>query len=119
MDGTNHTWTEFYEHFAGDNYFEGPEYEASVEGGSYTVEVYSPDNLGKYVLAVGKKEQFSASDWWDTLKTMPKLKRYFGKPAYTMFFNYIGLFLLGSLLALVGLVWLSVWIVRRVRKRKK
>ena len=114
LDGTNHTWMEFYEHFAGDNYFEGPEYEASVEEGSYTVEVYSSDNLGKYVLAVGKKEQFSSSDWWDTLKKMPGLKRFFGKPAYTMFFNYIGLFLLGTLVLLAGLVVLGAWLFKKI-----
>jgi hypothetical protein len=66
LDGENHLWTKFYEEFAGDYYFEGPEIEARLGPGDYHLEVFSPDNQGKYVLSVGKIESFPLDETVNT-----------------------------------------------------
>ena len=109
-------WSEFYERFAGDNYFQGPEYEKENAGGRYIIKVFNEDNQGKYVLVVGKKEAFPLKEALNAVISMPKLKRYFEKSPLTSFFNLLGLMLLGLLVVLVLVVW---WVVGLVRKRRK
>jgi hypothetical protein len=46
-------WKKFYEEYAGDNYWQGPEDKKPAEPGYYLIKVTSPDNEGKYVLVVG------------------------------------------------------------------
>jgi hypothetical protein len=82
LDGKTHVWNPFYEPFGGDRYLLGPEYDEQVPAGAYIVVVTSPNNAGRYVLAVGKIEKFP-----------PKLERYFGESARTVFFNLSGGFL--------------------------
>ena len=77
LDGGNFDWEEYYEPYGGDSYFKGPENEVEVEAGKYLVEVYSDDNEGKYVLAVGKEEKFSLKDILRTIYVLPKLKSQF------------------------------------------
>lgn len=105
LDGLNYKWSGFYEEFAGDNYFQGPEFKSEdliglykkgkeVEAGTYIIEIFSPDNLGKYVFVVGEKEEFPISEIVNVFKTLPELKvEFFGKSIFTIFFNRIGLFL--------------------------
>ena len=114
LDGPAAEWTEFYEPFAGDNYFTGPEFSARVGPGDYFVEVTSPDNLGKYVLVVGRAESFPPGEIVRTLGMMPKLKKdYFGKPAYTACFNYIGACIGVGTVVVVGIVVGIVLLARR------
>jgi len=94
MDGKAFAWRPFFEPFGGDHYLVGPEYEEEVPAGSYVVVVSSPDNQGKYVLAVGKTEKFPLGEMARTLVTLPKLKKYFGKSPLTAYFNLSGVFLL-------------------------
>ena len=58
LDSKSVTWEEMYEPYAGDYYYSGPEFKKPVKAGNYSIEVFSQDNLGKYVLAVGEKEVF-------------------------------------------------------------
>ena len=39
VDGANYNWSIFYEEFAGDNYWQGPEFEKQVEAGVYVINV--------------------------------------------------------------------------------
>jgi hypothetical protein len=94
LDGKVYNWRPFFEPFGGDHYKLGPEYDENVPAGTYIVVVSSPDNQGKYVLAVGKIEKFPPGAMVRTIVTLPKLKKYFGKSPLTAFFNLSGVFLL-------------------------
>jgi len=95
LDGPSFAWKPFFEPFAGDRYFMGPEWEREVEAGTYWIRVTSPDNAGKYVLAVGKKESFPPGEILKTIALLPKLKKdFFEKSPLTAFWNLSGAFLL-------------------------
>lgn len=117
LDGKTYAWRPFYEPFGGDLYLLGPEYDEQVPAGAYTVVVTSPDNTGKYVLAVGKIEKFPPKEMARTIVALPKLKRYFGKSPWTAFFNLSGAFLLAAIGAVAGLAALFFLIRRRRRRR--
>jgi Cu+-exporting ATPase len=120
LDGLSHDWKAFYEPYGGDRYFQGPEYEGKVGPGCYEVKVYSADNAGKYVLAVGKVESFPPSEVIRTLRTLPALKRdFFERSSLTAYWNRVGLFMLLPVAVLAGAVVLAGYLVRRtVRTRK-
>jgi hypothetical protein len=103
LDGKAYAWRPFFEPFGGDRYKLGPEFDEQVPAGSYTVVVSSPDNAGKYVLAVGKIEKFPPKEMVRTIVALPKLKKYFGKSPWTAFFNLSGAFLLVTVGAVAGL----------------
>ncbi len=103
LDGKPHAWRPFYEPFGGDRYLLGPEYDEEVPAGDYRIVVTSPDNSGKYVLAVGKIEKFPLQEMTRTLFTLPRLKRYFGKSPLTAYFNLSGVFLAVTIGAVAGL----------------
>jgi len=96
-------WEKYFEEYAGDNYFKGPELKKPAEPGYYIVKISSPDNQGKYVLVVGEKEEFPAGETVKALITMPLLKKNFFAEPLTDWFDgnigrYIGLSLLGLLI---------------------
>ena len=103
LEGKAHSWRPFFEPFGGDRYLIGPEYDEQVQAGAYAVVVTSSDNIGKYVLAVGKIEKFPPKAMVRTLVALPRLKRYFGKSPLTAYFNLSGVFLLVSIGAVAGL----------------
>ncbi|MBU1934952.1 hypothetical protein KKF04_02755, partial [Patescibacteria group bacterium] len=107
-----------------DGYYEGPELRSNekneypigvkVEGGKYEVEVYSPDNMGKYVLAVGTIESFPLNEIINTVKTMPKLKSgFFEKSSLTAFNNKIGMFIFGPAIILLLLIGVIIYLMKR------
>ena len=77
LEGPAHKWTEFYEPFGGDSYLMGPELRLRVGPGTYVATVSRPGNKGRYVLAVGEREEFSFGDMVRTIGLMPRLKRDF------------------------------------------
>ncbi len=118
LDGTAAVWRPFFEPFGGDRYRVGPELDRIVPAGIYTVVVRSADNIGKYVLAVGRTERFPPREMARTIAALPKLKTYFGRSPWTAFFNLSGAFLLGF-----GIVFFAgpaaiVLAVRRRRRRR-
>lgn len=118
LEGARFTWMQFYEPFAGDKYFKGPEFSQEVGAGKYLVRVSSPNFKGKYVLAIGQKEAF-LSEAWDTLMVLPTIKNaFFNKSPWTMFFNYIGLFLLAAILILAAIAYFAWrWIIKHKGKK--
>jgi hypothetical protein len=103
LDGKTYGWRPFFEPFGGDRYKLGPEFDEPVPAGAYTVVVSSPDNTGKYVLAVGKIEKFPPKEIARTIVALPKLKTYFGKSPWTAYFNLSGAFLLLAVGVITGL----------------
>ena len=78
-------WKAFDEPFGRDRYLMGAEYRQRVPSGHYDIVVSSPDNVGKYVMAIGEVESFSMSEVLRTMTTMVAVKHYFGKPAIAVF----------------------------------
>jgi hypothetical protein len=113
LDGTNSDWTVFHEPVANDDYFQGPEFREQTRPGDYVVRVSCPGNQGKYVLAVGERESFPPAEMARVIGVMPALKRYFGKPAWTAYLNYTGLFVGATLVVVAGVVVLVVSLTRR------
>ena len=109
LNGANFNWTKFYEPFAGDSYLKGPEFRREVGAGQYLIRVFSSNYKGKYSLAIGEQESFSLGEAWQTLIILPGLKNtFFNKSPWTIFFNYIGLYLLGLLLVLAMVIFF-IW----------
>jgi len=114
---TSTEWVGYYEEHAGDDYLQGSEYLLEDQTGKFIVEVSNSDNNGKYVFVVGKKEEFPLNEIIRTVYVAPKLKVYFEKSPFLAFTTptMIG-FLLVSLLLVVGVVGLSWYVIRRVRR---
>ncbi len=77
LEGPAHGWTKFYEPFGGDSYLMGPEQRLRVGPGTYVATVTRPGNEGRYVLAVGEREEFSFKEIIRIVGLMPRLKRDF------------------------------------------
>lgn len=103
IDPTAAVWRNFYEDYAGDNYFEGPQVKKLGQAGYYFIKITSPDNTGKYVLAVGEKEEFTALETVKALITIPQLKKnFFQEPLKEWFNGKIGKYFgIGLLIVLV------------------
>lgn len=120
LEGEKFNWTKWYEEFAGDTYWEGPEFKQTVPAGTYTIIVYSPDNnWGKYVLATGEKESFSAKKYPAMEKQIYAIKtEFFEKPWYSIFQGKIGRYQLWALILLVGLLVGGPSLKKLVRRKK-
>jgi len=77
LEGPAYKWTKFYEPFGGDSYLMGPELRLRTGPGTYVATVSRPGDKGRYVLAVGEREEFSLGDMVRTIGLMPRLKRDF------------------------------------------
>lgn len=126
LNGVDFNWSGFYEPWMGEKYFQGPAYASSqpgekargvrMEPGTYKVQVFNPDNEGKYVLVIGTEEQGSLAQSVQEIKTLPKLKReYFGRSPLLVFWNLTGL----CLLLLVVAALLIAWTMRKLAGRRK
>lgn len=72
------TWESEYEPFGGDTYRNGPQFETTLEPGTYRIEVHTPDNLEKYVLVVGTREEMTIG-YIELVRRMAGVKEFFGK----------------------------------------
>ena len=120
LDGQHYDWKGFYEPFAGDDYYRGPEYVQVQEPGVYEIQVYSPDNQGKYVLAVGDREAFPFGELIRTYLVLPRLKsEFFGKSPFSAYLNLMGIFLGFMLLGTLIIVAIIYFSIRFIKKRFK
>lgn len=108
-------WKEFYEEFGRDYYFMGPEYEKKMKAGEYSVEVFSKDNTGKYVLAVGKTESFPFSEIVNAIWLVPQLKMgFFGSSPWGFLLSPFGFIPL----AVLGLViFVIIILIKKLSKK--
>lgn len=133
FDGSVSDWQPFYEKFAQDNYWWGPEYSAhdsqkelGIKGnpvgpGKYKVKIFSPENSGKYSLAIGDTDIFKAGDMVNALFLVPRIK--------AQFFDYSPFKMLSSTLVWSYLIILYLsafafgllyrWLIRKLAKTKK
>ncbi len=77
--GEEPEWKRFYERYGRDHYYMGPEFERSVSAGTYHVEVFNKRNIGKYALAIGKKERFTPWGLVGALRKARSLDKWFFK----------------------------------------
>ena len=77
LDGPAHQWTKFYEPYGGDSYLVGPEHRVRVGPGTYVAAVARPGNEGRYVFAVGEREEFTFKEVVRLVGVMPRLKQDF------------------------------------------
>ncbi|MFC1639032.1 DUF2892 domain-containing protein [Patescibacteria group bacterium] len=123
-DGAEHSWTAYHERFANDIYLNGPEYRlADAPAGRYVVRVSSPDNRGKYVLAIGEIEDFGPAATLDAIRTASRLKSdYFGKTGWSFAVSLLGgpfLLVAVALGAFAGLLYRRVLKLLPVKKAQR
>ena len=120
LEGPLFDWKQFHEPFAGDDYFRGPEFSAIQEPGIYQIEVYSPDNQGKYVLAIGDKESFPLGELVNAYLILPRLKsEFWGKSPFSAYNNIMGIFLGIILLAVAVVLVIGIWLTRFIHVKLK
>lgn len=86
-DGSKHNWKEWYEPYARDWYWKGPEIgldnkkefktSFTIEPGTYLIKVFSEKNIGNYSLAIGE-EEFFGSNLWEKILTWSPIIFYIG-----------------------------------------
>ncbi len=74
IGGSDADWKSMFEFFGQSTYWDGGEYKAQVEAGTYTITVRSADNDSKYSLAIGEIEAFDARETVNALRLIPQLK---------------------------------------------
>jgi hypothetical protein len=120
LDASAHDWDKFHEPFANDDYFRGPEYVSMQDAGSYEIQVYSPDNQGKYVLAVGDVEAFPLPELIKTYAVLPRLKsEFFGKNPFSAYNNIMGIFLGGLILIVLVILVTAYFGIKFIKKRRR
>lgn len=109
LNGTNSTWSPYFEEFGGDNYLKGPEVSEQLQPGTYYIKVYNAENYGKYTIAIGDIESFPIDESLKALVTIPLLKEhFFGKPVTILFLEFLGLVLaFGSVLMIYIMLIMS------------
>jgi peptidase E len=109
LDGGSVEWQNYYESFGRDYYLKGPELDKQLPAGKYKIEVFSKDNQGKYVLAVGKKEVYDVKTLLNIYWQLPLLKVTFFKSSVLQFFLTIfgiaGIGAVGGLLIFLALLY--------------
>jgi hypothetical protein len=106
LNGTNSTWTPYFEEFGGDYYLKGPEVNEQLPAGTYYVKVFNAENQGKYNIAIGDIESFPVDESLKALVVIPILKeQFFGKLVTTLFLEFLGLILaIGSVIILYAML---------------
>jgi hypothetical protein len=107
IGGAGADWVTFYEPFGQNTYWDGGEYRTRAPAGVYTIKISSPDNQGKYSLAIGEIEFFDLEDRANALVVLPEIQReFFGTSPVEMVGTRFGIFnlvvILVAALVLVG-----------------
>lgn len=123
IDGLMHEWRQYYEEFGRDYYLKGPEFEQVLTAGRYKIEVFSPEgNKGKYVLAVGKTEQYDIKSLLNIYWQLPLLKVQFFKSSPLQFFltpfGIAGIGAMGAVLIFLSIVYYLAEAIREALRRR-
>jgi peptidase E len=123
LDGFSAKWDEFYEPFGRDYYLKGPELETTLSAGIYKIEVYSADNTGKYVLAVGKEENYDFQSLLNVYWQLPLLKiKFFQTSVWEFFltpFGIAGVGVIGGILIFIAFLnYLIPVAIEKIKQKK-
>ncbi len=72
------SWDTWYEPFGGDRYRRGLSFEKELEAGTYRIEVSTPDDIEKYVLVVGRREDMTLG-YFELVGRLIEVKKFFEK----------------------------------------
>ena len=123
IDGITPNWSEYYESFGRDYYLKGPELEKQLIAGKYKIEIFSADNQGKYVLAVGKTESYDLKALLNIYWQLPLLKiKFFNTSVFQFFltpFGIAGVAIIGGILIILAILnYLVAVIKEKIRQSK-
>ncbi len=120
VDGqTDFIWQEYYEEFGRDYYYKGPEFEKKLPAGNYKIEIFSYENKGKYVLAIGKNEVFPILETIRVYWVLPQLKmQFFKTPVIEFLFTPFGFVLIGIMGAIFILIAFIIFISSIIKSFK-
>ncbi len=91
IDGQFLKWKSTTNPFLDSKFLEGPARILNdTDAGTYDITVFNAGNQGKYILKIGNKKSNIVTESTRTLISLPKIKKYFGEPALTAFFNLSG-----------------------------
>lgn len=76
------TWGKYFEPVGGDTYRRGPQFEKEIPPGVYRIEVNTPNNIEKYVLTVGKKQNTKGVGYIEMIRRITSVKVFFGKSQF-------------------------------------
>lgn len=99
------TWESFFEPWGADSYRKGGTFERDVEPGVYRIELSTPNNHEKYVLVVGKREDFWSIGYFETVGRLMDVKEFFGKSKFRVIESPIVFVPLVLVLAVFFIVW--------------
>lgn len=106
LEAKDASWESFYEFFGGDSYRRGPDFEEEIDPGTYRVEVHTPDNVEKYVLVVGKREEGGELGYFELLRRMMEVKLFFEKPRILIIESpFVFIPLLVGVAIVFGILW--------------
>jgi len=115
LDGTRFDWKKFFEDFGNDTYWQGPEYKAQAEAGTYEIRVSSTYNDSKYSLVIGEIEAFDFKEGLNALTLIPELKKdFFNESPATFIFSPFGW---GFIVIMFVLAFVFGFIYRTVLKK--
>jgi dipeptidase E len=119
-------WQQYYDSFARDYYFKGPEFTKTLPAGKYKIEVSSSDNKdnkGKYVLFIGKSEKYTLGFILNSLWQLPLLKILFFKTSILQFFfTYFGIgfvLILGLIVVFIAFINYIMGVVKETIKHNQ
>jgi len=115
LNSTSVQWTTFFEEFGRETYWQGPEYKAQADAGTYEVRVTSTNNDSKYSLVIGETEAFDFKEGMNALTLIPELKKDFFKKSPIGFI--LSPFGWGFILIVFVLAFIFGWIYRTLLKR--
>ena len=128
-DGSKFEWTAWYEPYARDWYWKGPEIGAEVNentgfkrsfnlnAGSYLIQIFNENNSGHYSLAVGEAE-FFGSNLWEQILTWTPILLYIGPAMDIVHWQKFDIRAYIPHIALVVIIFLIYFIIKKLFSRK-
>ena len=126
-EGKDFSWSEWYEPYARDWYWKGPEigtesnqeFKTSfmIDAGTYYIKVFNDDNAGHYSLAVGEAE-FFGSNLWEQILTWTPIIFYIGPFMDIVHWQKFDIRAYIPHIVLLVLITIIYFIIRRIFFRK-
>jgi dipeptidase E len=127
INGATTEWKEYYESFARDYYLKGPELEQQLSAGRYKIEIFAAnsavqaDNVGRYVLVVGKNENYDFKAFLNLYWQIPILKlKFFNSDITQFFFTYFfiaAVGVIGAILIIIALLNYFIGVIKESIKK--
>ena len=128
VDGSNFDWTAWYEPYARDWYWKGPEigvesgkeFQTSftIDAGTYYIKVFNENNTGHYSLAVGEAE-FFGSNLWEQILTWTPIILYIGPYMDIVHWQKFDIRAFIPHIALLVLIFIIYFLIKRIFFRKR